>query len=786
MNTPILAGVIAFIFLAISGLASGWLPLLGEYKMVAENIRIMSVLNSIFVSGVLGCVAVLFLVSLWGCGNIIGLWAFRGNQRGCRMRGIAWGIMGASLLVLGLGLSGLLFRPVFVAMIFLLLGCVQRNQIHFPATAKWNNLVPALLLIPILPDVIIAPILPPVNVDMLVYHLGVPELWRMAHRIYAYPGNMTFSYPMGLERLVLPLQAFSAGGANTWFQILLLALSAIVFSRIIRELGSPHARAFGWLAFGSAASINMAMQGHQDIGVVFAVVLAMRAFSRGSNADMITACALMPFLKYTGLEYAATFFLAWFIWKTPRRGRLFAFPLLIGCIVPNLPWLVKNILETGNPLYPFFHNLLPSLNWRDWNTGLLWAIMRNATVEPAVSGPLGKVGGWLSYFWNAGGSLWFSWHTALFCLVPFVLLARGVTRVGRMLAFQALLFAILFLYPDPKVGRYILPESLVPLALCAMMINRVSKKAVWILVAIIVPLNAMAVAGQARSGSVTSDEVLIGSIKPEKWWRISMGSLAGTIESANRDLSGRGRVLIIGEPSGLGLNRPWLTTDDTNIPAWRLAVGDSREPDRMRIRLRQSDIKWIFYNPLRASRLASWTEPELADMAWMQAWKSAWKSGTTLIWQPKRFDWTGAVYTYEVHSGAHIKASSQLPWLPGAERFLVQTVLIGRGLAEPAELAAQYALMGEFGVSSYSRMLDAEYFRKDHARARSEFKMAQARGFHAPFLYMVMVDVAKSEGRACEALRWLEKSADMNEGEDLSISDIRKALKEECQEGRGK
>jgi hypothetical protein len=453
--------------------------------------------------------------------------------------------------------------------------------------------------------------------------------------------------------------------------------------------------------------------------------------------------------------------------------------------VPSLPWLARNWIETGNPLYPFFRHILPSLNWRDWNSGMLWLIMRNATVQPDFSGPLGAPGGWLSYFWRAGGSHWFSWHTALYCLVPLAFFWRRMPAAGRVLALQSLIFAAFFLVPSPKVGRYLLPGALVPLVLCALMVRDIPRRAVWGLVVLVLPLNALAVAGQARTGGVTPDEVLGGSVKPAGWWRISMGSVSGAIGFINRECAGPGRVLVIGEPSALGLNRPWLVTDDTNIPAWRLALGDSPEPGRMMARLRQSGIRWILYNPLRASRLSGWTEPSLADARWMRAWALAWKGGTRMLREPGRYDWTGGVYVYEVRQVGKA-APGPLPWLPGAERYLVQPADIEKGRAVSPALSAQYAVMGEFGVSSYTRMLVAEYRHNDHGLARREFRSAESLGFRAPFLYEAMAEVARREGRPCEALKWVERQAEAVEGEDQVISQARARLKEECQGGAGK
>ena len=805
------AGVAAFIILALSSLSSGWLSLIGGIKLATPDVSIPVLLGNCALSTGMAGGAALFLWLLWAAGGKTGDWIFRAGKRGFRARSLALGIMVASLAVMGLGLAGLLFRPLLVLSSVSMAACLVGRRTGFAPGFKWKPLAPALFLLPLLPDFLVAPLLPPVNVDILVYHLGVPELWRMAHRIYAYPGNMTFSYPMGLERLFLPLQAFGAAGANTWLHVFLMVLASVMVARCLSELSSPHARVFGWLVFGSAAFLGLALQGHQDVGMVFAAALAIRGVVRESTADMAVACALFPFLKYTGLEYTATFALAWLALGThgrvrlrqrmstpPRAGGISPFQggrdlalkgrvrlpvvlVLLCSAIPNLPWLARNWLDTGNPLYPFFSHVFPSLNWRDWNTQAVWYIMGNATVQPDFTGPLGKIGGWLAYFWRAGQSRWFSNHVALFCLLPLLLVVRPLHRAGRVLGLQAVFFAVLFLFPGPKVGRYLLPEALVPLVLCALIMGNIPRMAVRVFAAIFLILNGLALSGESRLRPVMPEEVLVGSVRPSAWWRMAMGSLAGTIEFVNRECTGRGRVLVVGEPSGLGLNRPWLTTDDTNIPAWRLALGDSPDPVRMAIRLRQAGVSWIVYNPLRASRLAGWMEPELAGVEWMKAWARAWKGRTRMLRTAEKWDWTGGVYAYEFVPAGGLPFGP-LPWLPGSEKYFVQTISIVEGKAQPADLARQYAVMGEFGVYSYTRMLVAEYMRHDHARARAEFMEAVRRGFRMPPMYEAMAVICGKMGQPGEGLDWQKKAVELTEGEDQRLADLRGRLERECAE----
>jgi len=761
---------------------SGLTRAVAQYSLALEGFHLRAFLLNMVLSSGLAASAALFGASLWGVGRQVRGWLVRGRGSAVPFHELALGMAAYSLAVLGLGLAGLLYRSVFAALALPAIPaliCLWRGRRPFTGAARWKPLLPGLFLLPALHTILASPLLPPLNVDVLVYHLAVPELWRMGHRIFAYPGNMTFSYPLGLERLVLPLLSFGVKGANVWLQLGLLALAALLVSRALSSAGSPHAGAAGWLVFGAAPSLQLALCGHQDTGMIFGVALAVHASVRSSAPGMAFACGFMMFAKYTGLEYAAAFLAAWAVAGPPGRRLRRTFGMAALATIPCLTWMARNWLETGNPLYPFLNAIFPSLHWTPWNTSKLWGIMRNATVLPDPSGPLGAAGGWLALAGKAATSAWFTPWVCLWCLVPFALLARGVPPAARRLAWPAALFAALWALPEPKVGRYLLPGSLMPLSIFILLLGGVPRRVVTACTCLLLLVHGMSVTGQNRSWVVAPEEVLSGNVAPAGYERVNLGAFAGMRDFVNAECRGRGRVLIIGEPGGFGLSRPWLVTDDTNIPAWKMAAGTVPDERRMRVAMRQADVRWVIYNPLRASRIGIYVDPLEMTLGWLKEWGGFWRKWATLLRSPRQFDWTGGVYLYGVRDSPAAAPKPQ-PFLPGSERFHLDVRgIVNGGKLDGPVWSFEREFMGDYGFSWYHRMLISAYVLKDRKRAVAEGEEAVKRGLDIPWNAGSIAHLLMQDGRPCEAIKWAAHAADLAPTDPL-YGDLLRDARRDC------
>jgi 4-amino-4-deoxy-L-arabinose transferase-like glycosyltransferase len=226
---------------------------------------------------------------------------------------------------------------------------------------------------------------PPTAWDGLVYHLTGPKLYLATGRI-SHPLDLPY---LGFPQLVEMLFAWGMGLAGEraaapihWFYGLLAALSLVTAGR--RWLGG----AAGWLAAAvllSAPSIVLlAGWPYVDLALLLYVTLAFLALARfcekGSQAHQWLVLSgvfagMAISTKYTAIAVVPALGLALSINQISKAESLFCnlqsaictYLLWCGVVLALwLPWLLRNFLLTGNPMYPFFFGGIYWDNWRAW------------------------------------------------------------------------------------------------------------------------------------------------------------------------------------------------------------------------------------------------------------------------------------------------------------------------------------------------------------------------------------------------------------------------------------
>lgn len=277
---------------------------------------------------------------------------------------------------------------------------------------------------------------PPTAWDGLVYHLTGPKLYletgRVSHLLdLPYLGfpqlmGMLFTWGMGLvgERAAAPIH---------WFYGVLGVFALVLVGR--RWLSG----AAGWLAAAvllSAHSVVMlAGQPYVDLTLLLYATLAFWALGHflwsGPQAQrwlllsgVLAGLALST--KYTALALPPALALTLLIsrirnWRSAIRSVLF---LGIVALLVWSPWLLKNLLFTGNPTYPFFFDGVYWNSYRaEWydrpSTGMLYTEPWRLLVAP-----------WDATIWSIEGAALegFPSYAAtigplFLALLPFLLLA---------------------------------------------------------------------------------------------------------------------------------------------------------------------------------------------------------------------------------------------------------------------------------------------------------------------------------------------------------------------------
>lgn len=316
----------------------------------------------------------------------------------------AVGLSLISLATLGLGLCGWLNRVAFLALGaaaivgYLLATYRLGNRPPSKAAALPESSSKAALpdsalschwlwlALPFLLVIVCSAMLPPYEFDVREYHLQVPKEFLQQGRITFVPHNVYANMPLGAEMLALVGMVL----VDDWFVGALVGklligcfapLTALGLLAFGRRFVSPAAGIVAALAYISIPWIVMvSTQGLID-GVLgcylFLAYYAAWLFHnvRRQDSGSIALAALAGAMagsavavKYTGAVYCLAplgvyfTFVALTSLRTPNMDRksavqaLAAF-LLLACAACG-PWLVKNAVLAGNPVYPLLYDWL--------------------------------------------------------------------------------------------------------------------------------------------------------------------------------------------------------------------------------------------------------------------------------------------------------------------------------------------------------------------------------------------------------------------------------------------
>ncbi len=215
--------------------------------------------------------------------------------------------------------------------------------------------------------------------DTLAYHLAVPKLWIEAGRIEYLPTIHHSNFPFVFDSLFLMvLKPLGEHGAKT-FTLVALILGLLALFGLARRW--THALGAWTVAFGFA-SIPVVLwesgSGYIDVGhglwAGLGLLAAGEALREQRRERLVLAALMLGFAcasKYTGLQtlvavcacYGVGALLMRLSFRTALHG-----VLVVGVIGVSMasPWLIRNILNTGNPVYPFLYERFGGRNWDAW------------------------------------------------------------------------------------------------------------------------------------------------------------------------------------------------------------------------------------------------------------------------------------------------------------------------------------------------------------------------------------------------------------------------------------
>jgi 4-amino-4-deoxy-L-arabinose transferase-like glycosyltransferase len=214
---------------------------------------------------------------------------------------------------------------------------------------------------------------PPQQYDSLVYHLAMPQAYVAQHALVALPENIYSHFPQNGEMLftsALLLGSDLAAQMISWLAALLAVWWIYAYAR---RFGRGGLAAF--IAASHTSMLLLCAASYVETLVCMFVtgalvsLLEWRVSAEGRARLVWIAlsglfCGFALGVKYyAGITAAGLFFVGiYHCYSVQRFSIRRKLVVEMGAFValaalPFVPWLVKNIYEIGNPVYPFLYHL---------------------------------------------------------------------------------------------------------------------------------------------------------------------------------------------------------------------------------------------------------------------------------------------------------------------------------------------------------------------------------------------------------------------------------------------
>jgi hypothetical protein len=248
-----------------------------------------------------------------------------------------------------------------------------------PPKADWSRWVPLLFVVPFVVVMMLGAMLPAVDFDVLEYHLEGPKEYYQAGRIAFLPHNVYTNMPFGVEMLhLLGMEVLGDwwwGGLAGQLTVALFApATAVVIAATVRRVASVRAAWIAAIVYLSTPWIyRLAVIAYVEGPLCFYhAALVWCALRTGDpSVPRRRVWCLMGCLagaamgcKYTALVSAVLPFGALALahtWQNRWAAPVVCY--LAGWAVVMGPWLGKNVIDTGNPVYPLANRLIHGRYW---------------------------------------------------------------------------------------------------------------------------------------------------------------------------------------------------------------------------------------------------------------------------------------------------------------------------------------------------------------------------------------------------------------------------------------
>ena len=207
-------------------------------------------------------------------------------------------------------------------------------------------------------------LVPPHQYDSLVYHLALPQEYLRAGRLYAPAGIVYAHFPQNGEMLftlALDMGSDLLAQMYVWLATALTVGWLLTFGRRITG-AAPWAAVL--IATHTAVLLMSSTTYVEPLVMLWmtGALLAFEASEEGRERGTLILSAIFMGLAL-GTKYYAGLLAVLLVLRLARRDRLknaVLFAAVAGAVFA--PWLVKNWIFVGNPVFPFLYKFFPATN----------------------------------------------------------------------------------------------------------------------------------------------------------------------------------------------------------------------------------------------------------------------------------------------------------------------------------------------------------------------------------------------------------------------------------------
>ena len=338
---------------------------------------------------------------------------------------------------------------------------------------SWLGFLLWFLILLVLAMEIVLGLVPPTARDELTHHLAVPKLYASAGKIYEIPFDSPSYYPMLLDMLFTPWVKWRWDFAPKLLHGLFGFLTGLLLYGYLARRLSPTYGLLGFLLFVSTPAIaRLSNWAYVDLGLVFYSTASLLCLWRWTEDKNLHAWLLLAGLsagfaaatKPNGLLALLLLFfvLAWNLGRESKnaiRVRVYHLALfLLLAFIPLSPWLLRNFVWTGNPLFPFFPSFFGSGSGGDGGGTALGIFARRHLLYGESGWEIAALPLRIFFSGQDDSPEYFDGvlNPILILFLPWAFRGKWVKEKNIFFAFALLYFLFAFFLADLRI-RYILP-----------------------------------------------------------------------------------------------------------------------------------------------------------------------------------------------------------------------------------------------------------------------------------------------------------------------------------------